>query len=279
LRSVPLAAASAGSGERTGTCDRGVQRILWQDPPSKGMPPSPHEMCPVKLSPTPESFSRSLRCRSCCPLPAGSRALRCTPGPSGRTSGWRAVFGRAPGRRAVGSASGEPLLTAGKVYFGRTRGAATAELRGTCFSGSPPLTTATGTDLGDPLMHRLQPLRQRVKHFHEAGDIHEFTFSCFRRTPLLTNNTWQAGLSNCPPNSGRRPPETMSPEAPGSATIVLAADEEWMVFSRSPLAAASGTLFKTSSTVPPRRSREKRKHRRNAQSHQDLFHSPKGLTA
>jgi REP element-mobilizing transposase RayT len=39
------------------------------------------------------------------------------------------------------------------------------------------------------------PQRKRVKHYHEPGDIHELTFSCYRRLPLLTNNAWRTGLS------------------------------------------------------------------------------------
>jgi putative transposase len=39
--------------------------------------------------------------------------------------------------------------------------------------------------------------RKRVKHFHEPGDLHEFTFSCFKRRPLLTNDTWRSYLAEC----------------------------------------------------------------------------------
>ncbi len=39
------------------------------------------------------------------------------------------------------------------------------------------------------------PHRKRVKHFHEPGDFHELTFSCYHRMPLLANNTWRAYLS------------------------------------------------------------------------------------
>ena len=37
--------------------------------------------------------------------------------------------------------------------------------------------------------------RKRVKHFHEPGDLHELTFSCYHRIPLLTNDTWRKLLS------------------------------------------------------------------------------------
>jgi putative transposase len=37
--------------------------------------------------------------------------------------------------------------------------------------------------------------RKRVKHFHEPGDLHELTFSCNRRQPILTNNAWRTVLS------------------------------------------------------------------------------------
>ena len=38
-------------------------------------------------------------------------------------------------------------------------------------------------------------VRKLVKHYHEAGHFHELTFSCYRRMPLLTNDTWRAKLS------------------------------------------------------------------------------------
>jgi putative transposase len=40
-----------------------------------------------------------------------------------------------------------------------------------------------------------QPHRKTIRHFHQPGDIHELTFSCYRRLPLLTNNAWRARLS------------------------------------------------------------------------------------
>jgi|GEM_PF-4802850 len=30
-----------------------------------------------------------------------------------------------------------------------------------------------------------------MRHFHEVGHLHELTFSCYRRMPLLTNDTWR----------------------------------------------------------------------------------------
>ena len=39
------------------------------------------------------------------------------------------------------------------------------------------------------------PHRKLVKHYHEPGDFHELTFSCYGRLPLLTNNTWQSYLA------------------------------------------------------------------------------------
>src|SRR5262245_33144976 len=41
------------------------------------------------------------------------------------------------------------------------------------------------------------PHRKRIRHYHEPGDIHELTFSCYRRRPLLSNNPWHAKLSKC----------------------------------------------------------------------------------
>jgi putative transposase len=44
-------------------------------------------------------------------------------------------------------------------------------------------------------MASLEPHRKRIRHFHEPEDIHELTFSCYRRMPLLTNNGWRTRLS------------------------------------------------------------------------------------
>src|SRR4029450_6399828 len=46
-------------------------------------------------------------------------------------------------------------------------------------------------------MPSLEPHRKRVRHYHEPGDVHELTFSCYRRLPLLTNNAWRTKLSRC----------------------------------------------------------------------------------
>ena len=37
--------------------------------------------------------------------------------------------------------------------------------------------------------------RKTVKRFHEPGDCHELTFSCYRRIPLLTNHEWRQLLA------------------------------------------------------------------------------------
>ena len=39
--------------------------------------------------------------------------------------------------------------------------------------------------------------RKTVLHYHEPGHLHEFTFSCYRRRPLLTNDDWRERLSRC----------------------------------------------------------------------------------
>ncbi len=41
----------------------------------------------------------------------------------------------------------------------------------------------------------MERCRKRVRHFHEPGHRHEFTFSCYHRWPLLTNNDWRRRLS------------------------------------------------------------------------------------
>jgi putative transposase len=33
--------------------------------------------------------------------------------------------------------------------------------------------------------------RKQVRHYHQPGDLHELTFSCYRRMPLLTNDEWR----------------------------------------------------------------------------------------
>jgi REP-associated tyrosine transposase len=40
-----------------------------------------------------------------------------------------------------------------------------------------------------------RPHRKTVKHYHRPGDLHELTFSCYRRMPLLTNDDWRRRLS------------------------------------------------------------------------------------
>jgi putative transposase len=42
----------------------------------------------------------------------------------------------------------------------------------------------------------MPPHRKLVKHFHEPGDLHEFTFSCYQRRPLLSNDRWRRFLSD-----------------------------------------------------------------------------------
>ena len=36
--------------------------------------------------------------------------------------------------------------------------------------------------------------RKLVRHYHEPGDLHELTFSCFRRWPLLEDERWKRWL-------------------------------------------------------------------------------------
>lgn len=37
--------------------------------------------------------------------------------------------------------------------------------------------------------------RKTIRHIHEPGDLHEFTFSCQHRMPLLTNDVWRTALA------------------------------------------------------------------------------------
>jgi putative transposase len=45
--------------------------------------------------------------------------------------------------------------------------------------------------------------RKTVRHFHEVGHLHELTFSCYRRMPLLTNDSWREKLSRCVEAAGK----------------------------------------------------------------------------
>jgi putative transposase len=39
--------------------------------------------------------------------------------------------------------------------------------------------------------------RKTIRHFHEVGHLHELTFSCYQRMPLLTNDAWREKLAKC----------------------------------------------------------------------------------
>jgi putative transposase len=39
--------------------------------------------------------------------------------------------------------------------------------------------------------------RKTVRHFHEPGQLHELTFSCFRKMPLLDDHGWKDKLAEC----------------------------------------------------------------------------------
>jgi putative transposase len=46
------------------------------------------------------------------------------------------------------------------------------------------------------------PHRKTIRHYHEPGHLHELTFSCYRRMPLLTNDAWRAMLAKCIDSAG-----------------------------------------------------------------------------
>ena len=46
-----------------------------------------------------------------------------------------------------------------------------------------------------PPMPPTRPHRKLVKHYHEPGDLHELTFSCYKRQRLLTNDLWRRELA------------------------------------------------------------------------------------
>lgn len=39
--------------------------------------------------------------------------------------------------------------------------------------------------------------RKTVRHYHDPSHVHELTFSCYRRWPLLTNDLWRGMLAEC----------------------------------------------------------------------------------
>jgi putative transposase len=43
---------------------------------------------------------------------------------------------------------------------------------------------------------KVSPHRKTIRHFHQPGDVHELTFSCYRRLSILINNAWRAKLSS-----------------------------------------------------------------------------------
>jgi len=46
--------------------------------------------------------------------------------------------------------------------------------------------------------------RKTIKHFQEERQVHELTFSCFERRPLLTNDTWRDNLSRAIDTAGEQ---------------------------------------------------------------------------
>jgi putative transposase len=46
--------------------------------------------------------------------------------------------------------------------------------------------------------------RKLIKHYEDPGHVRELTFSCYRRLPLLTNDTWREMLSRAIDAAGER---------------------------------------------------------------------------
>src|SRR5262245_15296991 len=46
------------------------------------------------------------------------------------------------------------------------------------------------------------PHRKLIKHYHEPGDLHELSFSCYHQLPLLTNDTWRQQLARSLDHAG-----------------------------------------------------------------------------
>lgn len=45
--------------------------------------------------------------------------------------------------------------------------------------------------------------RKMIRHYHEPGHLHELTFSCYRRLPLLTNDSWRFELVRSMEEAGK----------------------------------------------------------------------------
>jgi len=43
-----------------------------------------------------------------------------------------------------------------------------------------------------------------IKHYHEPGDLHELTFSCFQQMKLLTNDAWRSYLARSIDSAGEQ---------------------------------------------------------------------------
>jgi putative transposase len=43
-----------------------------------------------------------------------------------------------------------------------------------------------------------------IKHYHEPGDLHELTFSCYRQMKLLTNDSWRRYLARAIDRAGEQ---------------------------------------------------------------------------
>ena len=44
--------------------------------------------------------------------------------------------------------------------------------------------------------------RKQLRRYHSVGDLHELTFSCYRRLPLLTNNAWRTEFARAIDEAG-----------------------------------------------------------------------------
>jgi putative transposase len=72
----------------------------------------------------------------------------------------------------------------------RTAGQASSGTRQLTYGLSGITILGNITNMDDHFEHR-----KLVKHYHDPGDSHELTFSCFDRRPLLTNDKWREMLA------------------------------------------------------------------------------------
>ena len=70
-------------------------------------------------------------------------------------------------------------------------------MHGSAYRARVPLLACPAVAIVDMMagMKRHLGHRKRIRHYHDPGHIHELTFSCCHRWPLLTNDVWRGMLA------------------------------------------------------------------------------------